>query len=1329
MSYIPCGPNPIMPEILLGTNEGYKFISDFVRKTNLHKIGEIFPYLGYGDVDGCLELNGSTIVNCKDKYPYFYDWVVINNKNIFRNLHNDVKVVTDNLSEELPANFVYEIPKYIVDTNSVQVWIDGCYLEKNNKWKENNTGATISNSIIFLDNIPAKSELYIKITNIIFGVYLLNTNNVIEKTEIITTPIQLFDMYTVPEYNIKENRVQVWLDGCILNETTDWDEVITYGETSSCIRFLIDVPAGSELYIRINKDNKLADFYPINYKDIPANYIYNVKNYVVNENKISINVDGCSLSKDISWKENITKDSKESDSITFIDPIEYKNESVIRVDRDIDAEKYLFNIKGDDVTLPDFSAITIGNNKCSWMIFADYADIPNKKAPVHCFSNVNRLTEGMVILWSGYKNDIPDGWLLCNGKMGTPDLRDKFILGTDKDQWNISNTNTTLYTNPNIKEEKLRSFKQHIIIGPSKVNYTITLTIPQATEMYFNNKNAYPKLYEEYGDCNVTSTAILKICGDKDGKNIITTKNIDLYTASINKDGITNYNSKYINSDLVELDNIPDSDKYYCFIDETLTIHTNDKDLTYGPIESFTDIPILINIDETSTFIQHITLKSSNDYKNISINIPQPTEVIINKSDGYARLYRKYDASSLSSSGVLKICEDSAGKNVIINKSFEPLYTGKIDKNGVNSYNSFYKDTQIYIDEIEYSHKYYCFIEETLNVFGSEVITYTPINTDIIELNIKIDETPSFIQHILLEASDKNNIINLTVPNATEILFDKKDAYSKLYKSYNSSKVKSTGILKICDDSEGKNVVLTVNLNDLYNADIDESGLNNYESTYSNTIPLNVDDIIFAGNYYCFIEENIDIPGNVEKSYGPLNTDITQIEIKVDETPSYKQHIMLKQSTDNDTLLLTVSDPTDVLINNKNVYPKLYKKYNSSNIISSGILRICSDSSGKNIIATKSIDQLYTANIDETGLIGYTTKYTNNNPIIIDNIPYSDNYYCFIEETITVNGDKTITYGPINTDISQYEIKTDETPSFTQNITISSSLDKINITPSPTNIKIKTNDAYPIYYKKYNSSDVLSTGILKIYSDAKCSDLIATVDLSTLYTATDSSSGLTNIVNNPQTINIMDTDILYTGEYYAVVEENININGDSPLLYGPLITEPTKVYIEFNETPKYIQHITLAQTATVNAVSLNIPKETEVLFSTKNAYPKLFKKYGAYKVISSGVVKVCSDPAGKNVISSKTIDQLYTANIIKNGLTNYTSVYSNSADVLFDDHINSGDYYIFLEETINITTSGDPIIYGPINTEILTVRVPAGSTTADTFKKKADSLGITVIEY
>lgn len=37
--------------------------------------------------------------------------------------------------------------------------------------------------------------------------------------------------------------------------------------------------------------------------------------------------------------------------------------------------------------------------------------------------------KGMIILWSGTIPNIPDGWALCNGSNGTPDLRDKFIIG------------------------------------------------------------------------------------------------------------------------------------------------------------------------------------------------------------------------------------------------------------------------------------------------------------------------------------------------------------------------------------------------------------------------------------------------------------------------------------------------------------------------------------------------------------------------------------------------------------------------------------------------------------------------------------------------------------------------------------------------------------------------------------------------------------------------------------------------------------------------------------------------------------------------------------
>jgi hypothetical protein len=36
---------------------------------------------------------------------------------------------------------------------------------------------------------------------------------------------------------------------------------------------------------------------------------------------------------------------------------------------------------------------------------------------------------GVIVLWSGSIGSIPAGWALCNGNNGTPDLRDRFIVG------------------------------------------------------------------------------------------------------------------------------------------------------------------------------------------------------------------------------------------------------------------------------------------------------------------------------------------------------------------------------------------------------------------------------------------------------------------------------------------------------------------------------------------------------------------------------------------------------------------------------------------------------------------------------------------------------------------------------------------------------------------------------------------------------------------------------------------------------------------------------------------------------------------------------------
>lgn len=35
---------------------------------------------------------------------------------------------------------------------------------------------------------------------------------------------------------------------------------------------------------------------------------------------------------------------------------------------------------------------------------------------------------GIVTIWKGTIETIPDGWLICDGNNGTPDLRDRFIM-------------------------------------------------------------------------------------------------------------------------------------------------------------------------------------------------------------------------------------------------------------------------------------------------------------------------------------------------------------------------------------------------------------------------------------------------------------------------------------------------------------------------------------------------------------------------------------------------------------------------------------------------------------------------------------------------------------------------------------------------------------------------------------------------------------------------------------------------------------------------------------------------------------------------------------
>ncbi len=75
------------------------------------------------------------------------------------------------------------------------------------------------------------------------------------------------------------------------------------------------------------------------------------------------------------------------------------------------------------------------------------------------FVLANGIPSGAIVMWSGSIGSIPSGWLLCNGSSGTPDLRDRFVVGAgttyavnatggSADAVIVSHTHTATVTDP-----------------------------------------------------------------------------------------------------------------------------------------------------------------------------------------------------------------------------------------------------------------------------------------------------------------------------------------------------------------------------------------------------------------------------------------------------------------------------------------------------------------------------------------------------------------------------------------------------------------------------------------------------------------------------------------------------------------------------------------------------------------------------------------------------------------------------------------------------------------------------------------------------------------
>lgn len=73
---------------------------------------------------------------------------------------------------------------------------------------------------------------------------------------------------------------------------------------------------------------------------------------------------------------------------------------------------------------------------------------------------------GLIVMWSGPFADIPSGWVLCNGQNGTPDLRDRFILGASKKTGEVGGSHSRKLTEENTPSH------DHAIGGSTKEQIT-----------------------------------------------------------------------------------------------------------------------------------------------------------------------------------------------------------------------------------------------------------------------------------------------------------------------------------------------------------------------------------------------------------------------------------------------------------------------------------------------------------------------------------------------------------------------------------------------------------------------------------------------------------------------------------------------------------------------------------------------------------------------------------------------------------------------------------------------------------------------------------------
>ena len=181
----------------------------------------------------------------------------------------------------------------------------------------------------------------------------------------------------------------------------------------------------------------------------------------------------------------------------------------------------------DEVTVsaetdyPDDS--TVKQKLCTVMVYKTGESVPRSTLVVTRYSksmDASSIPGGSIIPWYGNIADIPDGFALCNGTNGTPDLRDKFIVGAGS-TYALSDTggaDTVKLTGTQIGNHyhavgKFYSNNNGNFLIQNGWDYnSITVSLPPNTSSSFWNGSGggagYSSVISSYGCNQVTSLAV-----------------------------------------------------------------------------------------------------------------------------------------------------------------------------------------------------------------------------------------------------------------------------------------------------------------------------------------------------------------------------------------------------------------------------------------------------------------------------------------------------------------------------------------------------------------------------------------------------------------------------------------------------------------------------------------------------------------------------------------------------------------------------------------------------------------------------------------------------